>query len=306
MKRCYRSKNFNKSSLLVIQQANEIFEQYTAQGYTLTLRQIYYQFVARDLLPNLQKSYKRLGNILNHARVAGLVDWDHMEDRTRNLQSMPHWNSPESIIYSAATGYHIDKWEGQTYRPEVWIEKDALAGIIEGPCNQSDVPYFSVRGYNSQSEMHGAARRLQRWRDGGQTPVIIHLGDHDPSGIHMTQDIVDRMWMFNGGVEVRRIALTIDQVEQFNPPPNFAKESDARFRAYAEEFGTDSWELDALEPRFLEDLVRTEIESLRDSEQWDAQVQKEKDHKRLLNLVSEQWDEVTAFLEGDAHLDDEE
>ena len=305
MKRCYRSKNFRRSSLLIIQQANEILEDYTSQGYVLTLRQLYYQFVARDLLPNLQKSYKRLGKIVNDGRVAGLIDWDYLEDRTRNLQRMSHWNDPGDVIDSAASGYHIDKWKGQTYRPEVWIEKDALAGIIEGPCEENDVPYFSVRGYNSQSEMHGAAMRLRRWRQGGQTPVIIHLGDHDPSGIHMTEDIIDRMEMFIGGVEVRRIALTMSQVEEYNPPPNFAKDSDARFSGYVQEFGTENcWELDALEPRVLEDLVTDEINSLRDQTPWDLLVAKEDRHKVLLAQVSDRWAEVVAFL-GEDDFEDE-
>lgn len=305
MKICYREKNFRRSSQLVIQQANEILEDYTNQGYVLTLRQLYYQFVARDLLPNLQKSYKRLGKIVNDARVAGLIDWDFLEDRTRNLQRMPHWNDPGHVIESAASGYHIDKWEGQTYRPEVWIEKDALAGIIDGPCNQNDVPYFSVRGYNSQSEMHGAAMRLRRWRENGQTPVIIHLGDHDPSGIHMTEDIINRMYLFIGGVEVRRIALTMNQVEEYNPPPNFAKDSDARFRGYVQEFGTEnSWELDALEPVVLENLVLDEINSLKDQTPWDLLVAKEEIHRELLTKVSAHWNEVVDFLEGD-EFDDE-
>lgn len=310
MRKCYRSKDFNKSSVWVIQQANEILEDYTGQGYVLTLRQLYYQFVARDLLPNLQKSYKRLGKIVNDARVAGLIDWDYLEDRTRNLQRMSHWNDPGHVIESAAGGYHIDKWEGQTYRPEVWIEKDALAGIIQGPCRENDVPYFSVRGYNSQSEMHGAAMRLMRWRQDGQTPVIIHLGDHDPSGIDMTRDIIDRMEMFTGslasnqGIEVRRIGLNIEQVRQYSPPPNFAKTTDARSEGYIAQFGTESWELDALEPRVLEDLVTDEINSLRDDDPWNDLVAKEDTHRKLLTQVSDRWDEVVSFL-GEDNSEDE-
>jgi len=297
MKINYRSKNFTKSSLSIIEQANEIFENYVSQGYILTLRQLYYQFVARDLLENLQKNYKRLGNIISDARIAGLVDWSHMEDRTRNLQEESHWHSPESVIDSAAHGYQIDKWEGQTYRPEVWIEKDALSGIIEGPCNENDVPFFSVRGYNSQSEMHDGAMRLQRFREDGQTPVIIHLGDHDPSGIDMTRDIIDRMELFIGHVEVRRIALNIEQVEQYNPPPNFAKLSDARSEGYIAQFGNESWELDALEPSVMEDLVRDEIKDLRDEDVWDQRVAIENEHKRLLTECSERWGEVVDFLD---------
>ncbi len=158
--------------------------------------------------------------------------------------------------------------------------------------------------------MHGAAMRLHRCINAGQIPVIIHLGDHDPSGIHMTQDIIDRMEMFVGtlashqGIEVRRIGLNMDQVEQYNPPPNYAKESDARFSGYVQEFGTEScWELDALEPRVLEDLVTDEINSLRDQTPWDDLVAKEDRHKALLAQVSARWDDVIAFLGEDEEED---
>ena len=296
MKICYQLKNFAGSSREIIRQANEILEDYTAQGYVLTLRQLYYQFVARDLLPNLQRSYKRLGKIVNDGRLAGLIDWDHLVDRTRNLQEMSHWDSPSSVIFSAAKGYHIDKWEGQSNRVEVWIEKDALVGIIEPVCNRNDVPFFSCRGYNSQSEMHGAALRLNEWKEAGQTPIIIHLGDHDPSGMDMTRDIIDRMRMFIGHTEVRRIALNMDQINEYNPPPNPAKTTDARSEGYINEFGDDSWELDALEPRVLEDLVESEIESIREDLVWEMQVEKEDEHKELLDQVSDRWEEVVEFL----------
>ena len=91
-------KKFAASSLAIIEQANTIIGEYAAQGFKLTLRQLYYQFVARDLLANTQRSYKRLGNIISEARLAGRVDWNAIEDRTRNLESNPHWDDPAAII----------------------------------------------------------------------------------------------------------------------------------------------------------------------------------------------------------------
>ena len=280
---CYVEKNFRESSLAIVAQANEIIEEYTAQGFDLTLRQLYYQFVSRDLISNIQKEYKRLGSIINDARLAGLIDWDSLVDRTRNLQSLAHWTSPSQIVNSCASQYRIDRWEGQPIRPEVWIEKDALLGVISEVCEKLDVPYFSCRGYTSQSEMWGAAQRTEQYE---QPTLIIHLGDHDPSGIDMTRDIRDRLAMFMGGLEVKRIALNMDQVDKYTPPPNPAKLTDSRIGAYIAEFGEESWELDALEPQVLVDLVEKTILSVRDDDIWDEAEAEEDEAKAILSRVA--------------------
>ncbi|MDX1409295.1 MAG: hypothetical protein R3330_14210, partial [Saprospiraceae bacterium] len=192
----YIQKNFTDDTLAVIAQAVQICDDYARQGYDLTLRQLYYQFVARDLIPNNQRSYKRLGSIINDARMAGYLDWDYIVDRTRNLEDPQKWESPAQIVQAAANSYYIDRWRGQTYRPEVWVEKDALGGVIERACDRHRVPWFSCRGYTSQSEMWGAAQRLRGYIYQGQIPIILHLGDHDPSGIDMTRDIEARLTDF--------------------------------------------------------------------------------------------------------------
>lgn len=304
MKQWFRDKNFTAASMSVINKANEIIEEYVAQGFVLTLRQIYYQFVARDLLPNIPQSYKRLGGIVSDGRLAGLIDWDHIEDRTRAVKRNSHWSNPESIIDGCAYSYGIEKWEGQEYWVEVWIEKDALVGVIEGICSEMDVPYFSCRGYSSQSAMHKAATRLLYRESSGHKTVILHLGDHDPSGIDMTRDIEDRLAMFTSGVEVKRIALNMDQIEEYNPPPNPAKVTDSRAEEYIAEHGEDSWELDSLEPSMMVDLVRDQILLLRDEKLWQEMVDKENKEKKLLTAVADQWDEVVETLE--LNIDDEE
>jgi hypothetical protein len=121
---------FRPDSQRIIEQAVEIIEDYTAQGFTLTLRQLYYQFVARDLIPNRQSEYKRLGSIINDARLAGLIDWDMIEDRTRNVRKVSAWESPQEIVSAIAEQYKEDLWAGQSQRVEVWIEKDALVGVV--------------------------------------------------------------------------------------------------------------------------------------------------------------------------------
>lgn len=304
MKICYEPKTFNVKSMEVIEKANEIIETYRAQGFDLTLRQLYYQFVSRDLIPNQDKEYKRLVAVINDARLAGMVDWDAIVDRTRYVRENSHWADPSSIIDSAAYSYAIDKWQGQPYRVEVWIEKDALIGVIEGVCKELDCPFFSCRGYTSASEMWAAGRRLQRYLRLNQTPVILHLGDHDPSGKDMTRDIQERLELFLrvdlgvDQVDVRRIALNMDQVDAYSPPPNPAKITDSRAQTYIAEFGNNSWELDALEPGVLVELIRTEVRSLRDNKLWNQQVRRERAERKSLEAVADRWGDVQTFLEG--------
>jgi hypothetical protein len=288
----YQDKNFQPETLAIIEACDAIVREYQAQGFLLTLRQIYYKFVARDLFPedrrwrwtgtkwvrdpngtkNAEPNYKWLGSIVNDGRLAGLLDWSAIEDRTRELEKLSHFESPSDIVEACAEQFHVDLWIDQKYRPEVWIEKDALVGIIEGICNELDVPFFSCRGYTSQSEMWNAAMRLERYKEESKTPVIFHFGDHDPSGQDMTRDIIDRMQMFMGGTRLERLALNMNQIEEHNPPPSPAKLTDSRCRAYVAEFGDDSWELDALEPAVIVGLIRTNIRRLMDRRRFNARL----------------------------------
>lgn len=312
---CYTPKKFRANSLEIIADANRIINSYLRQGFKLTLRQLYYQFVARDYLPdswidpdynlknglppdtkNTIKNYKRLGDLINAGRLAGKIDWDAIEDRTRNLQSSAHWSSPHSIVRACASQYAVDMWEDQDAYLEVWVEKDALIGVLEGICTELDVPYFACRGYTSQSEMRGAAQRLLEQESDGKETTIIHLGDHDPSGIDMSRDIQDRLDLFGSTATIRRIALTFDQVHEYDPPPNPAKTTDARYRNYADNYGEESWELDALEPCVIVDLIREAVESEIDHDAWQDALDRQDTGRDQLNQVSHSWDNVVEYL----------
>lgn len=284
---CYKETRFKPATLVLIEEADAIVREYQEQGYDLTLRQLYYQLVARDIIPNRQAEYSRLGGIIKNARLTGLIDWASIVDRTRNVKSNPHWETPREILNACIGSFQMDKWRTQKCRPEVWIEKDALRGIIEGICSELDVPHFSCRGYTSISEMWGAGQRFLRWLEEGQQPIVIHLGDHDPSGINMSEDILKRLTMFMGAdLAVLRIALNWDQIEKFNPPPNPAKQTDSRYEAYVQRFGDKCWELDALEPDVLVRLIRETVLSLRDEDAWEEAVQQENVHVATLKAMA--------------------
>jgi len=292
MKIKYVEKALKPSSLRVIEQANAIIREYQQDGMALTLRQLYYQFVARDLIPNRQTEYKRLGNLISDGRLAGLVDWYAIEDRTRNVKSLSHWDNPGQIIRGARYGFRMDKWAGQAYHVEVWIEKEALAGVISTACTDLDVSFFACRGYVSQSEMWAAAERfLQRHEVEKKQTVIVHLGDHDPSGIDMTRDIEDRMRTFGVGdhVTVERIALNYDQVQRYDPPPNPAKITDSRANGYIAKYGRESWELDALEPRVMRTLIKDAVEKYREESILAGVLAQEQKGREVLKYVEQNW-----------------
>lgn len=301
----YTPHDFKPAALSIIQQAEAICLEYAAQGFSLSLRQLYYQFVARGIIPNRQSEYKRLGDIIGDARLAGLIDWSHLEDRGRSIEELNHWTSPEAILHAVGTQYRVDKWRDQPNRVFVLIEKDALSGVFAPVCEELDVPLFACKGYASLSSLWQLGHdRLARCLRDGQEPIILHFGDHDPSGLDMTRDIGARLATFAGDdVKVKRLALNMDQVDAYDPPPNPAKTTDSRYLNYVEAYGDESWELDALDPTVLADLVRESVLSFRDDDLWREAEEEERAERDRLMKVALRWDDVSEFV--DPSTDDE-
>lgn len=301
----YQTQKISQDRLEVIAQCNLIIAEYQADDLLLTLRQLFYQLVSRDLIPNTVQSYKRVGDIVNDARMCGLMDWNAIEDRTRNLDSQPHWDSPASILDVCANQFRVDRWEDQPNYVEVWVEKEALAGVFARACEPLDVPLFCCRGYTSQSEMWGAAQRFIQKILQNKAVHILHFGDHDPSGIDMTRDIIDRITMFVSHhvgdlaalFHVHRLALNMDQVERYGPPENPAKITDSRFASYEAVYGDKSWELDALNPRILNALVRKEVAVYTVDSIMEATRDTEAQARGLLRVVADQWAEIEEVVE---------
>lgn len=294
----YEDWNPSEKSLSIIHLANGICREYAQQGYDLTLRQLYYQFVARGYIPNNQRSYKSLGATIDRARKAGLMDWRYIVDRTRNLMGYTTYEDPAGIVEAMEDRYHVDLWEGQDFRVEVWVEKEALAGVVQRAALSRGVDYFSCRGYVSQSELHGAALRHRQYERDGQDVVVVHLGDHDPSGIDMTRDVQERLALFGAHTEVRRIALNRDQIDQYNPPPNPAKITDSRAKGYIAEHGKSSWELDALDPDTLANLITAEIDRHLDPDLYDSRLRLQNEGREELAKIADHWDNVSDYIAG--------
>jgi hypothetical protein len=297
-KELFVPKKFRTESLARIAQVNEIVVEYQAMGFAMTLRQVYYQMVSRGLIENKKTEYDNLGSLISTARLAGLLDWSAIEDRTRRVNYHSSWDDPEEILRGAAEGYRENPWNDQESYIEVWIEKEALAGVITPVCDRWRVPYFSCRGYVSQSAQYAAGKRLAYQRDTlGKTPLIIHLGDHDPSGIDMTRDNDTRLEMFaRMGIPVERVALNMNQIEEYDPPPNPVKELDSRSGPYRERFGDESWELDALEPRVIDQIIEETISDRVDGTVWAESLEREELERAKLTTLVEGWADVEEIL----------
>ncbi len=318
----YRAYNPKPETILIIERANEILDEYAEQGFNLTLRQLYYQFIARDLFPdsyinptegtkNNISSYNKLKGIVSAAREGGMIDWDRLVDRGRSSENRSHWRDASHFIRTVTPQFTTDLWRDQPKRVEVWVEKDALSDVIERACRPLDVPFTACKGYMSASTMWDAAhnRMLHNWNEYNQETVVLHLGDHDPSGIDMTRDIEERLNMFasqtdtayldsqgNPTITVQRIALTRAQVTRYAPPPNPAKEIDPRFRDYEAIHGAQSWELDALSPQVIMDLITSRIRPHMDREIFKDALRTELSERNHLRKVHANWDAVEELL----------
>lgn len=299
MKEQFIEWNPRNSSRVLINTANEIIDDYVASGYSLTLRQLYYQFVSKGLIPNTERSYKNLGNVITRGREAGLISWSVIEDRTREAKSWLVNETDDEVLHNIQ--YHVqhNMWKYQNYYVEVWVEKEALSQVIRKPCNALNVPYLACKGYLSASAAYRAGKRFESAQNAGKQGVLIHLGDHDPSGIDMTRDNDDRIDLFgrHSGVDVRRIALNMDQIEQYKPPENPAKMTDSRASDYVRKYGRSSWELDALEPRVIDTLIRDEIGQYIDDEEWGLSILHEREARRNLVKLENNWQDVKDFLD---------
>ncbi len=299
MKELFIPWNPRRKSWELINIANDIIDDYTADGYSLTLRQLYYQFVSRGIIKNTERSYKNLGNTITRGREAGLISWEAIEDRTRQVQAWLVNLTDDEVVNNLQ--YHVqhDMWAEQDTYIEVWVEKEALSQVIRKPCMAMNVRYLACKGYLSSSAAYEAGNRFKYARERGKQPVLIHLGDHDPSGIDMTRDNDDRLELFGRscGAEVKRIALNMDQVKKYKPPENPAKMTDSRAGEYVKKYGSSSWELDALEPRVIDRLIRNTIDKYRDPDVWEENRNLEKFARENLVKLEDNWEAVKEFLE---------
>lgn len=343
MKIRFRKARLSTTGLKRLNIINDIILEYQKQGYVLTLRQLYYQLVTRDVIPNIQSEYAKLSILLKEGRMGGMVDWDAIEDRLRKPSSPPSWDSPKDIMVAVTNQYELPRQKGQNTYLEVWVEKDALSGVLKRVTEKYHVPILVNRGYSSASAMFDSYKRFKRSIDIKKRCIVLYLGDYDPSGIDMIRDIRSRIQEFFAGdsgfqfmiqdtleeedekmeafawladqdnapdeedvadydvdeyvnlfipyyfdkyFKIVPIALTMQQIKKYKPPPNPAKTTDPRAKDFIALHGSTSWEVDALRPDVLSKLLEEAIISNIDQEMFLKMVRRENtDKKKLKSLL---------------------
>jgi hypothetical protein len=282
----------------IVQEVNKLFSQYHTK---MTLRQIYYRLVSKLIIQNTLNQYKRLSRLLVKAREKGDVNYRNIEDRARvTLGRDSGWDSPLDFLNAYRDQFEgcweyfsMKMWKTQPKFVEVWIEKDALSRVASESASNYRVRTCPSKGYSSYTYIADAVSRLRRHRD--QECIILYLGDFDPSGLDITRDLASRLQRYGADVTVRRLALSIEQIQEHNLPPMPAKTSDSRYANFVENTGgSDAVELDALEPPVLKQIIRDGIKAEIDMELWDErlieiELNKEK-LKGVLENMTVEWD----------------
>lgn len=282
----------------LLNQIREIVEYYIGEDIKLTNRQLYYQLVAKDFIPNALEVYKRFCKFLTDARYGGLIDWDAIEDRGRIPEKHSEWDNIRRLINSATYSYRLPRWKDQDYYVELYCEKQAMESVLK-PISEKYHIYFGFnKGYSSASTMYDLAQRIKEKIQEGKKAIILYLGDHDPSGLDMVRDIHKRICEFlvmgdeavdivgddekDPYFRIIPLALNMQQIKKYNCPPNPAKITDPRAGGYIEEYGNKSWELDALEPKVLMRIAEKGIKEFLDEEKYEAWIERERKEIKAL------------------------
>lgn len=285
MKEKFIDWNPSSKTLVLLNDIAEVLKEYADMNIRLTLRQLYYQLVTKNIIANRKEEYSKLSSTLTNARLSGLVDWNAIEDRVRHPERHAQWDSIQDLVDSAVWSYRSPRWDRQENYVELWCEKDALHSIIQPITDDLHVTLMVNRGYSSSSAMYDSAKRFLAQQRKAQRE-ILYLGDFDPSGEDMVRDIDERMRMFGVHVKVHKIALTIEQVRKYNLPPNPAKITDPRAGDFISRYGDKSFEVDALPPQVLMEVVREAIEDLMDFTEYDrCKITEDKEKKKLIRAA---------------------
>ena len=290
---------------LIVQEVNIVLSQYDQK---MTLRQIYYRLVSKHIFPNNLNQYKALSRYLVKARENGDVDWRKIEDRARtvhggdygydDIDNIKEFVEKEAKKFKEAwKRIYLTSWKGQDNYVEVWIEKDALSRLAETAVDDLDVKVCPSKGYSSFTYIAETVNRLRRIED--KNIHILYFGDFDPSGLDIERDLYERLIRYGApsDLQVTRIALSREQIDEYDLPPFPAKVKDARYSRFVYETGSDdSVELDALEPPILSTMIYDAVSELIDWDIWnerkDEQSQVRDDVKEMLDKVNLEWDET--------------
>ena len=278
-------------SLQLIEAAHRIL----SEIQPASVRAVCYRLFTEKLIPNMSKaSTNKVGSQLVYARENAIIPWGWIVDETREAETVASWSNPDSIIQTAVRQYRKDYWEMQPRRVEVWSEKGTVRGTLAPVLKQYGVTFRVMHGYGSATSIHGAA---QDSVESDKPLTVFYIGDHDPSGMQMSEiDLPERLARYGGCAEIIRLALDARDVGADSPWPWFPAEdkaSDSRYEWFRENYGTRCWEVDALSPVVLRERVGDAIEQQLDMDAWHHAIGIEAVEKESMRSFFGTWKSIS-------------
>ena len=261
-----KSRGKSKASLELIDASIKILEAIQP----CSVRAVCYQLFMKKLITDMSKnSTGAVGKQLVYARENGLIPWAWIVDETREAETIASWDSPESIIQVAVKSYRKDYWEMQPRRVEVWTEKGTIRGTVAPILKKYGVTFRVMHGYGSATSLNSIAEETQ---SSDKPMTVFYIGDHDPSGRHMSEiDLPERLARYGGQATIVRLALDDSDIQADSKLPWFPasdKTNDSRHDWFAKKFGQRCWEVDALSPPVLRDRLDEAIADMLDLDAW--------------------------------------
>lgn len=256
-----------------------------------SVRAVCYRLFIEKLIKGMDKnSTGAVGKQLVSARESGLIPWDWIVDETREAETISSWSSPESIIRVAVDQYRKDYWAMQPRRVEVWSEKGTVRGTVAPILKKYGVTFMVMHGYGSATSLNTIAERTQA---SDKPMTVFYIGDHDPSGRHMSDvDLPERLARYGGKAKIVRLALDDSDVGADSKLPGFPaadKTNDSRHKWFTSLYGQNCWEVDALSPPVMRDRLEAAIQSVLDMDAWKHAIRIEDAERESMQSILGMW-----------------
>jgi hypothetical protein len=236
-----------------------------------TVRSVaYYLFNVLQLIPSMEKRYvQRIGDEIRQAREEEDIPWEWVVDESRQLERRPSWDNPEDFIESVIPQYRLDYWDHQPRAVEVWSEKSTVSGTLRPILRRYGVGYRSMHGFTSATKIHDVADMTL---DLDKPLHVLYVGDYDPSGMRMSEvDLPQRLEAYGAeDIDVTRVAMTWLDTRGLTSFPASDKAKDPRYTWFVSRYGSECWELDAMNPNTLRKKVDAAILALLDVPAWNT------------------------------------
>lgn len=268
-----------------IDQITELVERYRDEGLLpITIRQLFYRLIAEYLLPKTEQSYQQLCEIVNRARRARVISMSAIRDDGFRMDRGSHYEGQSDFfdaVSRSAESYRIDRQDGQPNRLMLWCEAGGMVPQLRKICDPYSIPVASSGGFDSTTAKHDIAQQLST----AISTTVLHIGDHDPSGVHifnsLREDITAFANYYDGDIQFTRLAVLPEHIAKYDLPTAPPKKSDRRSFE-----GDKTVQAEALDPAVMSQLVRESIESRLDIDAYHLALgQEEIERKEIVERV---------------------